>query len=125
MVHSELKEPVDDPAKRLRAVFYRSGSGGEPVRDWLLRLSDHDRLVIGTDLKTVEFGWPIGMPVCRPLGEGLWEVRSNLMGGRIARVLFCIEGSSMYLLTGFIKKSQKTPDEEIRLARVRMKDIRS
>lgn len=65
------------------------------------------------------------MPVCRPLGEGLWEVRSNLMGGRIARVLFCIEGSSMYLLTGFIKKSQKTPDEEIRLARVRMKDIRS
>jgi phage-related protein len=116
---------MDDPAKRVRVIFYRSVSGAEPVREWLVTLSPEDRLIIGTDLKTVEFGWPIGMPTCRPLGEGLWEVRSNLTGGRIARVLFCIDDGLMFLLSAFIKKTQKTPPGEINLARQRQKEVLS
>jgi phage-related protein len=77
-----------------------------------------DRKQIGVDIKTVEFGWPIGMPVCRPLGDGLYEVRSSLARNRIARVLFYIDARGrMVLLHGFIKKSQKTPPAEMELAR--------
>jgi hypothetical protein len=64
--------------KRLPAVFYALPSGREPVREWLKGLSAEDRKIIGEDIKDVEFGWPIGMPLCRPLSRGLWEVRSSL-----------------------------------------------
>jgi phage-related protein len=74
--------------KKLPAAFYQLSSGREPVRDWLKALSDEDRKVVGEDIKDVEFSWPIGMPLCRAMGKGLWEVRSDLTGGRIARVLF-------------------------------------
>lgn len=109
--------------KRLHARFYRAASGTEPVRDWLRDLGKPDSMFIGEDIRTVEFGWPLGMPVCRPLGGGLYEVRTNLTGKRIARVLFCIEGDNMYLLHAFIKKTQKTPADEIALARRRMRDL--
>lgn len=89
--------------KRLPVYFYRSNTQNEPVREWLKKLSQQDRTLIGNDLKKVEFGWPVGMPTCRPLGSGLWEVRTNL-SDRIARVLFCIHDNSMILLHGFIKK---------------------
>ncbi len=79
--------------------------------------------MIGTDLKTVEYGWPIGMPVCRSLGDGLWEVRSKISDGRIARVLFCIADDEMYLLVGFIKKTQKTPVNQLRLAQRRKREL--
>jgi len=108
--------------KRITARFYRQPSGREPVRDWLLSLSREERLVIGTDIKTVEFGWPVGLPVCRSLGDGLWEVRSSL-GNRIARVLFCIVDDTMWLLHGFIKKQQKTPPQDLALARKRMREV--
>ncbi len=108
--------------KRIAVRFYRLPSGKEPVRQWLLSLSREDRLVIGTDIKTVEFGWPIGLPVCRSLGEGLWEVRSFL-DNRIARVLFCIVGEQMWLLHGFIKKQQKTPPQDLALARKRLREV--
>jgi len=108
--------------KRIQVRFYRAASGKEPVRDWIMKLSREDRLAIGTDIKTVEFGWPVGLPVCRSLGDGLWEVRSALRN-RIARVLFCIEGGTMWLLHGFIKKQQKTPAGEINIARKRMREI--
>jgi phage-related protein len=108
--------------KRIEVRFYRSPSGKEPVRDWLLSLPRGDRLTIGTDIKTVEFGWPVGLPVCRPLGDGLWEVRSSL-DGRIARVLFCVAADTMWLLHGFIKKQQKTPPKDMALARRRMRDV--
>ncbi len=106
--------------KRLPAAFYRSPAGREPVREWLRSdtLSDEDRRRVGEDIKTVEFGWPVGMPVCRPLRAGLWEVRTTLRG-RIARILFCIAEGRMVLLHGFIKKSQKTPDADIALAQER------
>ena len=104
--------------KRVPAIFYRTEAGGEPVRDWLKELPTDDRKRIGEDIKTVEFGWPIGMPVCRPLGHGICEVRTNLAHNRIARVLFYIDKQErMVLLHGFIKKTQKTPREDIELAR--------
>jgi phage-related protein len=93
------------------------------VRDWLLALSKDDRRVIGHDIQKVEFGWPIGMPYCRPLGRSLWEVRSDLAGGRIARVIFCILDGEMVMLHGFEKKSQKTPPRDIDLALARRREI--
>lgn len=104
--------------KRIPAIFFRSAAGREPVRDWLRALEPvEDRKQIGVDIQTVEFGWPVGMPVCRPLGSGLYEVRSDLSRNRIARVLFYIDRESrMVLLHGFIKKTQKTPPGDLELA---------
>ena len=102
--------------KRLPARFFRSDSGREPVREWLKGLEPDERKVLGEDIKDVEFSWPIGMPLVRSLGRELWEVRSSLPRGRIARVIFCIEQDGMVLLHGFIKKTQKTPQREIDLA---------
>lgn len=114
---------MPDERKVISIVFYRTLSGVEPVREWLLSLSSEDRRTIGIDLMKVEYGWPIGMPVCRSLGQGIWEVRSTLSTGRIARVLFCIVDGEMYLLNGFIKKTQKTPQNELALARARQLEV--
>lgn len=108
----------DRPLKRVTAIFFRTEAGGEPVRDWLKGLARDDRKRIGEDIKTVEFGWPIGMPVARPLRAGLHEVRTVLNGNRIARVIFYIDRHSrLVLLNGFIKKTSKTPAEEMEIAR--------
>jgi phage-related protein len=109
--------------KKLTVVFYRSRAGAEPVRDWIKGLPMEDRQVLGRDLRLVEMGWPVGMPLCRPLGGGLWEVRSALTSNRIARVIFCAAQGHMILLHGFIKKTQKTPQPELDLARTRQKDV--
>jgi phage-related protein len=105
--------------KQIPAVFFRTAAGGEPVRGWLKALpSSNDRKRVGEDIKTVEFGWPLGMPVCRPLGGGIYEVRTSLEQNRIARVLFYIDRKCrVVLLHAFIKKSQKTPDEDLELAK--------
>lgn len=105
--------------KRIPAVFFRTAAGGEPVREWLKNMKPiEDKKQIGYDIQTVEFGWPLGMPVCRPLGDGIFEVRSTLATGRIARVLFYIDLlGRMVLLHGFIKKTQKTPGEDLNIAR--------
>jgi len=107
--------------KRLPAKFYRNDNGREPVRDWLKGLPPQDRRIIGEDLKDVEFGWPLGLPLVRSLGRELWEVRSSLTQGRIARVIFCVHSGNMVLLHAFIKKTQKTPEREIELALKRMR----
>ena len=91
------------------------------MREWLKGLDAEDRRVIGEDIKDVEFSWPIGMPLVRSIGRELWEVRSSLPRGRIARVLFCVEDECMVLLDGFIKKTEKTPKREIDLALRRKK----
>jgi len=109
--------------KIIPAVFYKTDKGNEPVRSWLLKLEKDDRKTVGGDLKDVEYGWPVGMPLCRPLGNGLWEVRSNISDSRIARVIFCIWQEKLALLHGFIKKTQKTPDADIKLALKRKKEI--
>ena len=111
--------------KRLPARFYRTDSGREPVRDWLLSLDPADRKIIGEDIKDVEFSWPIGLPLVRSLRHDIWEVRSNLAGGRIARVLFSIESECIVLLHGFMKKTQKTPRQEIETAIKRMRGNRA
>lgn len=119
-VNKSPRSPADfeSQGKRVPAIFYRTEAGGEPVRDWLRGLSPENRKLIGEDIKTVEFGWPIGMPVCKPLGDGIYEVRTSLTQNRIARVLFYIDKQSrMVLLHGFIKKTRKTHSEDLDLAR--------
>jgi phage-related protein len=111
-------EALERQGKRVPAIFYCTEAGGEPVREWLRGLSPEDRKRIGEDVKTVEFGWPIGMPVCRPLGDGIYEIRTTLAQNRIARMFFHIDKQGrMVLLHGFIKKTRKTPDEDLDLAR--------
>ena len=113
-----MSETSEKQGKRVPAIFYRTEAGGEPVREWLKGLSPVDRKRIGEDIKTVEFGWPVGMPVCRPLGNSVYEVRTNLAQNRIARVLFYIDKKGrMVLLHGFIKKTQKIPQEDLDLAK--------
>lgn len=109
--------------KKVPAFFFQTASGAEPVREWLKDLDDKDRRVIGEDIATVEYGWPVGMPICRPLGDGLWEVRSSLPSRREARIIFSVIDEQMVLLHGFIKKTQKTPKAELDLALKRLKDI--
>ncbi len=109
--------------KRVKAVFYESGSGNMPVREWLLGLDREDRRIIGEDIATVEFGYPIGMPVCRSLGNGLYEVRSDISDGKIARVIFVVKRGYMVLLHGFIKKTQKTPKQDVDMASKRAREL--
>lgn len=111
------------PIKRIAARFYLTAAGGNPVRDWLMRLPLADRQQVGHDVRDVEFGWPVGMPLCRSLGVGLWEVRSTLPSRRIARVIFCARDSELILLHAFIKKTQKTPASDLALAMKRMKEV--
>ena len=94
------------------------------MREWLLSLGDADRRTIGRDIQRLEFEWPVGMPHCRSLGQGLWEVRSRISDGRITRVIFCLSEGRLYLLHGFVKKTQKTPRPEIELALRRMQEGR-
>jgi phage-related protein len=109
---------ADDQGKRIPAIFYRTEARGEPLREWLKGLAPDDRKRIGEDIKTVEFGWPVGMPVCKALTDGIYEVRTRLAQNRIARVLLYIDRKSrMVLLHGFIKKTRTTPKEELSLAR--------
>ena len=112
----EHREPV------LRVIFYRSGSGAEPVREWLKDLQKEDRKAVGEDIKTAQFGWPLGMPLIKKIEKDLWEVRSNITDG-IARTFFTVEKGTMVLLHGFVKKSQETPHNELQRARRRLRNI--
>ena len=104
--------------KRVPAIFFRTAAGGEPVRAWLKSLPPQDRKAVGDDIREVEFGWPIGMPLVRPMGDGLHEVRTTLPSRRIARVLFFVsKQGELVLLHGFIKKTQATPVSDLELAR--------
>ncbi|MEX5350902.1 type II toxin-antitoxin system RelE/ParE family toxin [Pseudomonas juntendi] len=109
---------MDKTPPTLTVSFYRTEAGNEPVREWLTDLPRDHKRMIGTEIKTVQVGWPIGMPVVRKLEKGLWEVRVNLVD-TIARLLFTVDGSVMVLLHGFIKKSQKTSASDLETARQR------
>lgn len=104
---------------KLNVVFFQLASGEEPVRKWLKALDAIDRQTIGRDLKTLQFGWPIGMPLVRLIDGGIWELRTNLTN-RIARVLFAVDDGTVVLLHGFIKKQQATPLTELRITKVRL-----
>ena len=109
---------------RLTVRFYSELSGSEPVRDWLKSLPGNERRTVGIDIKTVQFGWPMGMPVVDYIQRDIWEVRSRL-SSRIARILFTLEGNTMILLHGFIKKDRRTPKPDLDLTRQRLKKLRS
>jgi len=103
--------------------FFRTDAGAEPVRDWLKELPATERKAVGEDVKTVQFGWPLGMPLVDHLGGDIWEVRIKL-DKRIARILFALDGSTMVLLHGFIKKQQATPKPDLDLAKDRLKQLK-
>jgi phage-related protein len=103
--------------------FYRTSSGIGPVLEWLRDLPKEDRRVLGIDLMRVQVGWPIGMPLARSLGDGLWEMRSTLPSRRTARLLLCFHEGVIVVLHGFIKKTQKTPPDDLELARKRKKEV--
>lgn len=107
----------------IELAFYRTFQGNEPVREWLLEMSAHNRRAIGTDLQRVQYRWPVGMPLVKPLGNGLFEVRTSLPDKTIARVLFCFRGERLVALHGFVKMSQKIPVMDLSLARSRKKEV--
>ncbi len=109
--------------QKIKLVFYRTERGNEPVREWLLGLDEANRREVGMDLMRVQFAWPIGMPLVRPLGDGLFEVRTSLPDNTIARVLFCFHGGELFALHGFIKKTRATPPAELKLARKRKVEV--
>lgn len=115
---------MGDQVKVITAKFFRTTSGAEPVRKWLKELNKDDSHTIGEDIREAEFGWPIGMPLCRSIVgyKDLWEVRSQLTGGRIARVVFFVKNSKMVLLHGFIKKTQRIPQSDLDLADKRRRE---
>ncbi len=110
-------------APEIPVKFYRLSSGREPVLDWMRELDKPDRRAIGIDLMRVQFGWPIGMPLVRSLKDGLWEVRSTLPSRRIARLILCFHEGVLVVLHGFIKKTPKTPAEDLKIARQRLKEV--
>lgn len=110
--------------KKVPARFYVTPAGANPVREWLTSLPREDRRQVGHDIGAIEYGWPLGMPLCRSLGDGLWEARCSLPSRRIARVMFCLAQGELILLHGFIKKAQKTPPGDLALARKRQKEVK-
>src|SRR5437762_5487649 len=114
---------MDGPPRKVPLVFYRTRGGAEVVLDRLRGLSRDDRHIIGQDLMRVQYRWPVGMPLCRSLGDGLWEVRSDLPSRTIARTLFYIKDDRILVLHGFIKKTQKAPEADLALARKRKKEF--
>jgi len=118
---------MTDEERRVPARFFQTETGNVPVLDWIKELSKTDRKIIGEDIKTVETGWPIGMPLCRSISsrKGLWEIRISLPDSRIARILFFLHDGELYLLHGFIKKTQKTPDSDLDLAESRLKQVKA
>jgi phage-related protein len=111
--------------KPIPLVFWRSATGREPVREWLNELSREDKQTIGRDIAKVQYGWPVGLPLCRPLSGGLWEVRASLPSKREARILFGFHDGMLIALHAIIKKTQRTPPEELTLARQRFKELQS
>jgi phage-related protein len=112
-----------NPPKKILAVdFYCETNGNEPVRKWLKSLEKEIRSIIGKDICTIQEGWPLGMPLVRSLGSGLWEVRSTIPNG-IARIIFVMKEGRMILLHGFIKKTQKAPLQDVEVAKKRAKNL--
>jgi phage-related protein len=110
------------PRKIISVDFYKQESGKEPVREWLKSLKKEEKRIIGEDIKMIQEGWPLGMPLVKNLGKGLWEIRSTLPD-TIARIFFIMHEGQMVLLHGFIKKTQKTPSQDLEIGIKRAKEI--
>jgi phage-related protein len=125
MVHVLCKVQMTDdpPPQKFPLIFFRASTGSEPVREWLKGLPGAERQAIGRDLLRAQWRWPVGMPLCRPLGGGLWEIRTDLPSKRTARVLLCLYLRHLVALHAFIKKTRATPEEDLALARKRQKEL--
>ena len=108
---------------KIPLVFFRSSAGAEPVREWLKGLPEAERHAIGKDLLRAQWRWPVGMPLCKPVSDGLWEIRTDLATGRTARVLICFWREHLIALHGFIKKTRTTPEDDLSIARKRRKEL--
>ena len=111
------------PDRPLPVAFFKTEAGNEPAREWLLSLTKNEKKIIGEDILTVQFGWPLGMPLVEKLESGLWEVRTKL-DNRISRIIFTMADDHIVLLHGFIKKTQKIPKQDLDKARSRMKEVK-
>src|SRR6266566_8546831 len=116
---------MTDSMTPIPLAFWRSATGREPVREWLKALPAADKRSIGRDLGKVQFGWPVGLPLCRPLSGGLWELRSSLPSRREARVFFGFHDGVLIALHAVIKKARKAPADELAIARQRLKEVQS
>lgn len=123
MVHKRIVEAIKSGEPKLSVKFFQQSSGDEPVRSWLKSLPEDEKKEIGTAIKTAQFGWPIGLPLVEHIDGDIWEVRTSLKD-KIARVLFIFDNKTMVLLHGFIKKTNKIPMQDIRLAKDRLKILR-
>ncbi|KVA04454.1 hypothetical protein WI41_20315 [Burkholderia latens] len=106
----------------LAVRFFRTASGSEPVREWLNALGQVERRTIGEQIKTVQLGWPLGMPLVRKMSKDLWEIRVTLPT-RNARVLFTVVGNTMVLLHAFFKQSPATPSDALDVSVARLKTL--
>jgi phage-related protein len=113
----------DPQPKKIPLLFFRTAAGAEPVREWLRELPSEERHAIGMDLLRAQWRWPVGMPLCRPMGGGLWEIRTDLPTRRTARVLICLYREHLVALHGFIKKTRATLADDLELARKRKKEL--
>ena len=120
---AHMADRNDRPRKEASRKILRQRNRSQSCSRWILELSPDDRRTVGKDIQKVEFGWPIGRPHCAPLGNGLWEVRSDFGSNRIARVIFCLERGEMILLHAFIKKTRKAPKQDIDLALTRKREV--
>jgi phage-related protein len=109
--------------QKIPLIFFRTLAGSEPVREWLKELPAEERQSIGADLLRAQWRWPVGMPLCRPIGNGLWEIRTDLPTKRTARILICLYDESLVALHGFIKKTRTLPDDDLALALKRKKEL--
>ena len=127
MYYKRFRRPPAPQTARLRRkiplIFFQTEAGGEPVGEWLKALPETERRTVGKDLLRAQWRWPAGMPLCRPMGTGLWEIRTDLPTERTARVLLCVYRGHLVALHGFIKKTRATPDEDLALARKRQKEL--
>ncbi len=115
---------ADKPTpQKIPLIFYRTAAGREPASEWLQRLDEGERQEIGKDLLRAQWRWPIGMLLCRPMGDGLWEIRTDLPTTRTARVLLSLYRQHLVVLHGFIKKTRVTPDSDLATARTRQKEL--
>src|SRR6202051_4869138 len=118
-----MSGPGEGGSRKIPLIFYRNSAGTEPVLDWLKGLPADERKEIGRDLMRAQWRWPVGMPLCRALGDGLWEIRTDLPTRRTARVLLCVYRGHLVALHGFIKKTRTTPGDDLALARKRQKEL--
>ena len=118
-----MAEAEGPQPNKIPLIFFRTLAGAEPVREWLKGLPEVERQAIGRDLMRAQWRWPVGMPLCRAMGGGLWEVRTDLPTRRTARVLLCLYHGHLVVLHGFIKKTGTTPDEDLAMARRRQREL--